>query len=63
MRLLALLILLTICGVVQAAPRPDLVKGELLADVESIQPGQPFRVGVLLTINGYLLLVEIPGLA
>lgn len=35
-----------------AAPAPaDLVKAELLADVASVKPGQPFHAGVLLKIK------------
>jgi thiol:disulfide interchange protein DsbD len=33
-----------------AAPRTDLVKAKLLADVSAVKPGQPFTVGVLLKI-------------
>jgi DsbC/DsbD-like thiol-disulfide interchange protein len=51
MRVVAALTILTLCMAVKGAPRPDLVKAELLADVDAIQPGTPFHVGVLLKIK------------
>jgi DsbC/DsbD-like thiol-disulfide interchange protein len=46
-------VMLAITFSLHAAPPKgeDLVKAQLLADVEQIQPGQPFTVGVLLRIE------------
>ena len=45
-----------------AQPRSDLVKAELLADVDSVKPGQPFTLGVLLRIEkGWHVYWENPG--
>src|SRR4051794_3025095 len=52
-----------------AVPRPgassangELVRAKLLADVSAIQPGQPFTVGVLLTIEpGWHVYWKNPG--
>ena len=46
----ALAVLLTCAAANGAAPK-DLVKAELLTDVETVQPGQPFHLGVLLRIK------------
>src|SRR5437667_5864341 len=38
-------------GVAMGARPADLVQARLLADVDSVQPGKPFKLAVLLTIK------------
>jgi thiol:disulfide interchange protein DsbD len=47
----ALFLSLVISFAVQAAPPADLVKVELLADTNAIQPGKPFTLGVMMKIE------------
>src|SRR5437763_1627617 len=49
MRLL-LLIIIALPALATAAPKNELVKPELLADVSAITPGQPFHLGIHLKI-------------
>jgi DsbC/DsbD-like thiol-disulfide interchange protein len=47
----ALLLSLVISFGAQAAPPTDLVKAELLANTNAIQPGKPFTLGVMMKIE------------
>lgn len=47
----ALALTLVLGMTAQAAPRTDLVKAQLLADVSTIQPGKRFTLGVLMQIE------------
>ena len=49
--LLVLMLILTVSAPLYAAAPKDLVKAELLADVASVQPGQPFTAGIRLTMK------------
>jgi DsbC/DsbD-like thiol-disulfide interchange protein len=51
-----------VCTVVTGAAPPDLVQAKLLADVDSVKPGKPFNLGVLLTIKpGWHVYWKNPG--
>jgi DsbC/DsbD-like thiol-disulfide interchange protein len=51
MRLTVCLAMLLLPCVALAAPKPELVKAELLADVTAIKAGEPFKIGVMLHIT------------
>ena len=48
--ILSLFLAAAIGAAALAQPRSDLVKAQLLADVSSVKPGEPFTVGLLLKI-------------
>ena len=50
MRIWAFLLFVAVVQSAFAQAPKDLVKAEMLADVSAVQPGQPFRVGVLLKV-------------
>ena len=62
MNLKVMILMAAISCVANAQPRSDLVKAEMLADVDSVKAGQPFTVGVLLRIEkGWHVYWENPG--
>ena len=51
MRILYGLVLMLTCATAQAAAPNDMVKAQLVTDVQTIQPNQPFHVGIMLKIK------------
>jgi DsbC/DsbD-like thiol-disulfide interchange protein len=62
MKLAAALLVLLSCAIAHAATPARMVLPQLIADVDAIKPGVPFRVGVLLTVNsGWHVYWKYPG--
>src|SRR2546421_10505162 len=63
MRFITIFVASVLCvPALRAAPPADLVKAELLADVDAVKPGQPFRAGVLLKLKpGWHVYWKNPG--
>ncbi len=62
LRGISVVVLLMCCAPVWAVTGKDLVKTKLIADVSQIKPGEPFHIGLLLTIHsGWHIYWKNPG--